>query len=409
MKGTNETMKRMDALLRQDWEKYAEIRHHLHAHPEKSNQEKETAAYLTGWLRRAGIPCRTGLGGYGIIADIGTERNRPTVAIRADMDALALSEASGLPFASQTPGVMHACGHDVHMSALLTAGLILQQVKESLSCGVRLIFQPAEENGPVGGAVPMISDGALDGADIRAVFAAHAMPQIPEGAFAVVKGPALAANDNFYVTVTGKGGHAAMPHACVNPLLAASQLVLHFCALPAQEICAHHAAVISVGKYSGGIRHNIIPEKAELEGTMRTFDPKDREKLMQRMDEISCGIARSSQTDIRLVWQPSFPMGANEPYAAQYLRNAISRHLGKDLLMEEFPPFMGSDDFAYFLRERPGAILWVGTGIPGRPQELHSPELSISDNVLKNLCRAFLAVAIDFPDFIEGRGMDTLL
>lgn len=386
--------------LAQIWDTVLHTRQYLHAHPEKSNEERGTAEFIARVLNDAGISFRTHVGGYGIVADIGCEDNRPSILLRADMDALAVQENTGVSYSSQYQGLMHACGHDVHMSALLAVALIVQRYKESLPCGVRFIFQPAEENGPIGGAQPMIADGALEGANIQAVFAAHVIPQIACGRISVTEGTVIAANDNFIATIKGRGGHAAMPHLAINPLIPASELLLSLFALPTQAIPANHTAVLTVSCLNGGTRRNVIPETATLQGTMRTFDSEDRETLTRRINEVASGIAKSSGAEVDFRWYPSYTMGTNNLQMVRFLRKSILKELGADYYESSPPPIIVSEDFAYFLQERPGAMFWVGAATEeGENQQLHSPTFLPPEETLRSLCRAFLAIISNYqPD-----------
>ncbi len=381
--------------LVQNWENFCNIRHYLHSHPEKTTAEYETARYISARLQEAGIPFRTKVGGEGIVALVEGRGNCSTIALRGDMDALEITEATGLPYASVTSGLMHACGHDFHMSAVLATGLILNRYKDMLPGNVKLLFQPAEENGPEGGAKLMIADGAMQNPKVDAVFAAHVFPSLPYGKVAVLSGTVMAAVDNFVIHINGKGGHGARPDESVDPVSIAAQIVLAFNSIIARNVSPTDNAVISIGRIEGGNRRNIIPDKVELEGTMRTLRPGTRELLKKRIYEVSSSICSSFGATAEIDWFKSYDATQNNPEMAQMARRAIRRFYGRDVIAEQTEPYMTAEDFTYFLQQTKGALILTGTD-NGQSMNLHSAKLAIRDEVLMEIIKSFLAIVLEY-------------
>ena len=390
--------------LTQRWEEFKSIRQYLHGHPEKTNAEYDTAKYVADILNKNGIPYKEHVGGQGIIALIEGKEEGPTIALRGDMDALEISETTGLPYASIHPNLMHACGHDFHMSAVLAVGILLNSHRETLHGRIKIIFQPAEENGPTGGAKPMIEDGVLQNPEVDAIFGAHVSPNIPLGKFLIVEGPASAAADNFIIKIKGKGGHAANPHLTIDPITIAAQIVLAFNSIISRNVPVGQCAVLSIGRIQGGIRRNVIPDIVELEGTARTLYQNTRELIKKRIYEISANICASFEAEAEIEWFKSYDATVNNPEMTKIVKNSLGRFLGRDAIVEESAPNMTSEDFGYFLQKVRGAFFWVGAE-GDIPMNLHSGNLAIKDVVLMDLIKAFLGIVLGYFEYceIEGR------
>jgi amidohydrolase len=342
------------------------IRRDLHAHPELAFEERRTAGVVARELARLGIECRTEIGRTGVVGTIKGGRPGPVLAIRGDMDALPIEERTGLAFASENQGLMHACGHDVHSSTLLGVGAILARLAPEFSGTIKLLFQPAEEI--LGGAIAMIEDGALDGVDMALGF--HNHPDIPVGKFAYVKGATYAACDRFRIVVRGVSGHAAYPHTTIDPIVAAAHLVSGLQTIVSREIGPLDPCVVSVGAIHGGTVNNIIPDSCELLGTVRTLSAPARTQAEAAIKRFCVGIEASFRTPCDLEWVAGVPPTLNADKILDTSVAAGRRQLGDVFLAGE--PSMGAEDFAVIAARVPSFVLRVGSGAPGRADHLHN-------------------------------------
>ncbi len=343
-----------------------DIRRDLHANPELAFEEHRTAGVIARELTRLGIAHQTGVGRTGVVGHIRGGRPGPTLVIRADMDALPIHEQTGLPFASQSDGKMHACGHDVHSSTLLGVAEILSRLAPDLAGSVRLLFQPAEEI--LGGAAAMIQDGVLEGVDMALGF--HNHPDIPVGQFAAVRGATYAACDRFRIVVGGISGHAAYPHTTVDPIVAACHLVSALQTVVSREISPLEPCVVTVGTIHAGTVHNIIPDACELLGTVRTLSVGARAQAEAAIRRMCAGLDAQFRTRTVLEWDPGVPPTLNADSVLEPSVAAVRRQLG-----DVFAPgqsSMGAEDFAMIAARVPSFVLRVGSGAAGRDDHLHN-------------------------------------
>ncbi len=373
--------------IRQLLPRTIETRRHLHMHPELSDHESETAALVARRLRELGLEPRTGIGGHGVVADIAGRAPGPTIALRADMDALPIQEETGLPYASVNPGVMHACGHDGHTAMMLAVAEILSEEMRTRAGTVRLLFQPAEET--VGGAPRMIADGALKG--VQTVIALHGWRHLPVGHIGVMAGPSMAGADVFDITVRGHGAHAAYPHQSSDPIVTAARIVTALQTVVSREMDPLDPAVLTVARISGGTAYNIIPDTAHLAGTVRTLsrDVADRiEAAMRRIVEGECVAAGATG---EVVYHRGSPPVVNDPAIVELVREAGVLSVGPDAVTDLLRPSMGAEDFAYMLREAPGAMyrLGIGDGAPGHNAGFDFDDRAIPAGI-ETLCRSAL-------------------
>jgi len=353
-------------------------RRHLHSKPELLYDVHETADFVAQKLKEFGCDeVVTGIGRTGVVGIVrGSLGDGPAIGLRADMDALPLTEISGKPHASQTPGKMHACGHDGHTAMLLGAAKYLAETR-NFAGSVALIFQPAEEGGAGGKA--MIDDGLMERFGITRVFGMHNMPGLPVGQFAIRPGPIMAATAEFTITIEGKGGHAAMPHTTIDPIVATSQLVFAFQTIAARNVDPIDSAVVSVTKFHAGDAYNVIPQKAEIAGTVRTLREEVAEGVFARMRSICDGIAAATGTTINLVLNINYPVTSNDPREADFAAAVAVEVAGEPNVAIDVPPVMGGEDFSYMLNERPGAFIFAGNGdTPG----LHNPAYDFNDELI---------------------------
>lgn len=357
-------------------DRFVALRHDFHRHPELSTKERRTAGRIAVLLAEWGYEVATGIGGQGIVATLRNGTADRVVGIRADFDALPIAEATGLAYASENAGVMHACGHDGHTTILLAAARALAQ-RRKFNGTLRLIFQPAEEIGA--GAQAMIRDGLFERFPVHAIFGLHNWPGVPEGVFGFVDGPAMAAVDKAVITVVGKGGHGAAPHETVDPVLAAAHVVTALQSLVSRNVDPLDAAVVTVGSIHGGTASNVIPDSVELQATIRSFSPDVRQLLSRRLPALAQAQATAFGADAKVNYWLGMPAVVNDSAQSQFAREVALTVFGGDHVIEHLRPRTASEDFAYFLEQRPGAFLFIGAG-DGPP--LHSPNYDFNDALI---------------------------
>ena len=350
-------------------------RRHLHAHPELSFDCVNTAAFIADRLQEMGVDeIHTGIGQTGVVAIIDGQGPGPTIGLRADMDALPIVEATGAAHASTIPGKMHACGHDGHVTMLLGAAKYLAETRR-FAGRVALIFQPAEEDGAGGQA--MVQDGMMDRFDIAQVYGIHNAPNVPFGRFLTNPGALMASVDTAFVHITGKGGHGATPHDCVDPVIAVVGMVSAIQTIIPRNVYALDEAVISVTQIHTGTASNIIPEVAMFCATIRAFKPDVRELLKKRFHEIVAGHAMAYNVEARVDYDWGYPATINHAAEAAFATEVAAEVVGADATDGNTNREMGSEDFSYMLEARPGAYLFLGTG-PGAG--LHHPAFDFNDD-----------------------------
>ncbi len=367
-------------------------RREFHRHPELSFCETRTASLVAAELKRLGCSVRSRVGGQGVVGLI-KGRPGPTVALRADMDALPINEENRVAWRSRHPGRMHACGHDGHMAMLLGAASLLAERRDSLSGSVKLIFQPAEET-PPGGALGMIKDGALENPTVEAIFALHLDSSLPTGQVGLRRGPMMAASDNFEILIQGRGGHAARPHSCLDPVSTAAQIISGLQTVVSRRVDPVQPAVITVGRVEAGSKHNIIPEQARLAGTARSIDRHTTRMLPIWMGQMVRGIARANGLKADFRYERGYPVLYNDPRMVDLCRQAIAGLWGGRSVVELEEPMMGGEDMAYFLQKVPGAFLRLGSRSgPATAYPWHHPRFDIDERVLTRGAQllAFLA------------------
>lgn len=366
------------------------IRREIHAHPELAFEETRTAGIVAAELARMAIPHRTGLGRTGVVGVIEGGRPGPTLAIRADMDALPIAEETGLPFASQVPGKMHACGHDIHTATLLGVGAVLREIAPMLAGRVLLVFQPAEE--VLEGAAAMIADGAAEGIDLALGF--HNHPDMPVGSFGYARGACLAASDRFDLEIRGRSGHAAHPYAAVDPIVAASAFVAQAQTVVSREIRPTHPAVVTIGALNAGTTYNIIPERAHLKGTVRTLHEAARDTAEAALRRLAAGLEASMRVACTLDYQRKVPPLVNDDRVLDRTIAAVRAQL-PEAPVEEGDPSMGSEDFAEFAAIAPAFQLRIGSGAPGRDDRLHNARYSPDERCIPLGVQALSRAALE--------------
>ena len=368
----------------------------IHSHPEMAYDEQQTSTLVQARLRDLGIPFRSGLATTGVVAQIkGELGDGPCVLLRADMDALPIEERSGVPFASEIPGVMHACGHDAHTAMLLGAAQLLLERRSRFAGTVKLMFQPAEEGGA--GAARMIDDGVLDDPKVDAAFMLHVRPELEVGQVSYGAGPLLAGADAFTITVEGRGGHAARPQDSIDPVVVGAQIVVAAQTLVAREVDPTTPAVVTLGSFNAGNRSNVIADFAILKGTIRAFDDDLLTRLEKRLGEIVSGVASTMRATARIDFEMRYPPSVCDAAMAERLGESARDLLGSDAVQQS-RPVMGAEDFAFVLQRVPGAMLWLGVKHPSwaEPKPLHTATFDIDESALPIGSSAMAGVALDY-------------
>jgi amidohydrolase len=353
-------------------------RRHLHQTPELNFDVFKTAAFVTEKLKEFGCDdVVTGLGKTGVVGIIrGRQGEGATIGLRADMDALPLNEITGKSYASTVPGKMHACGHDGHTAMLLGAAKYLAETR-NFAGSVAVIFQPAEEGG--GGGNEMVKDGMMERFDIAKVFGMHNMPGLPVGQFAIRPGPIMAATAEFTITVKGRGGHAAMPHGTIDPIVITSQLVGALQTIASRSTDPVEAVVVSVTKFHAGDAYNIIPESAEIAGTVRTLRKEIAKKSEERIRTICDGLATAFGAKIEVDYQANYPVTFNHAEETVFASDVAANVAGDAQVHRGIQPVMGGEDFSYMLEARPGAFIFIGNGDTAG---LHNPNYDFNDEAI---------------------------
>ncbi|MER9441753.1 M20 family metallopeptidase [Mesorhizobium sp. M0340] len=355
----------------------AAVRQHLHAHPELSFQEHETAAYVAERLEGWGYEVTRNVGGLGVVGRLRQGSGR-SIAIRADMDALPITEATNLPYASQASGTMHACGHDGHTTMLLGAAEYLARTRY-FNGTVNLIFQPAEEAGKGSGAQAMIADGLFERFPCDAIFGLHNHPGAPTGSFLMRAGPLMAASDTVTIKITGRGGHASRPHLTVDPIVAAANIVMTLQTVVSRNVNPIETAVVTVGTIHGGTASNVIPEHAEITLSVRSFSAEIRDTLEQRIRNIAALVAQAHGATVEIDYERGYPVVINSEGETSFATDVAVELVGQDKV-SVCPLIPGSEDFSYFLEHKPGCFLRLGNGEDSAI--LHSSKYDFNDGNL---------------------------
>ena len=380
-------------------------RRDFHEHPELAFQEVRTAGIVADRLRALGVEdVRTGIAQTGVTGLVRGQKQGEgkTVLLRADMDALPILEENEVEYRSQTPGVMHACGHDAHTAMLLGVTRLLIDRRDQFSGTVKVLFQPAEES-PPGGAKPMIEAGVLEDPKVDAAFGLHIDQDNPVGTVELRPGPAMAAADRFRILIKGKGGHGAKPHDTIDPIVIGAQIVTALQTLVARVVDPTEEVVVTVGTFQAGQAFNVIPDTADLGGTVRTFSSKNRDLMEERVGTLARGIAQAMGGDVEYTYTRGYPATVNHPAMAKLVHEEAAKIVGEDGVRQA-PLMMGAEDFSYFLEEVPGAFWFVGSQNPERGLVWghHHPRFDLDEAALAIGMESMTNVALrylnDSPD-----------
>ncbi len=364
-------------------ERIVKFRREIHRHPELSGREEKTSSFVAGVLEDNDIEVKTGVGGYGVVGLLRGGVGVNTMALRADMDALPIQEQSGTGYSSEVPGVMHACGHDVHTAILMGTAIVLSRLRDRLPGNVKFIFQPSEESS-VGGAKKMIEDGALEDPAPSAIAALHCYPELEVGRIGHRAGIMTASSDTLTIKIKGRSGHASRPHQAVDAIHVASMVINAVHHIVSRRTDPLHHAVISIGVIKGGTAPNIISDHVEMKGTVRTLDPVMRRKMPKIIEQTVKGITMGSGAEYEFRYSFGSPSVVNDKEMDELVRRCAVEVVGEENTIEMPDPLLGSEDFAYFAERIPGAFFRLGTSNreKGITYPLHNPKFDVDEDAL---------------------------
>jgi amidohydrolase len=375
-------------LVREHRELIVNFRRDLHRIPEPAYTEEKTSTYVAQYLKKEGLPVQTEIAKYGVVGQMDLQGPGKTLMIRADMDALYVTEETGLPFASTLPGAMHACGHDGHMAMVLGAATVLNKVKDRLKGRIKFLFQPAEE-GP-GGAKPMIEAGVMEDPHVDYAIGCHLWPALAQGQIGVKAGPLMAAMDRFDLKIIGKGCHGAMPHLGVDALEVGTQVVNALQRIVSRQMSPLNPTVVTVGSFHAGTTFNVIPGEAEMCGTTRTFDRQIWQSWPQRLETVVRGVCESMGAEYELKYSQGYPPTVNDEEMAELLKRCASAVVGEEQVVEP-EPTMGGEDMAFYFEKCKGVFFFLGVGFEGCAP-IHNAKFDFNEDVLllgvETYCRA---------------------
>lgn len=378
-------------LVNEKKQEFIELRRRIHENPELSFEEFETTKMIKGYLDALGIENHPNGNQTGVIGILRGKKDGPVLALRADIDALKLTEKTGLPFASKKEGICHACGHDIHTAVLLGTANILKNYEEELCGTVKFLFQPAEER--LNGSRSMIENGALENPKVDYILACHTWPEMPAGSIGVRYGAMLGAADSFKITVFGKGGHAAHPHKGIDPVVVAAYIITELQTIVSRRTAPVDPVVVTVGHLNAGTVNNVIPNDALLEGTVRTQDPETRKKVAEYIEELAVGTARAMGADAKVEYHFGVGPTISDMRLVNEIRTAVTEMLGKDQLLEVPHASMGAEDFAFYLEKIPGALFRLGTYDETEESRwaLHNPSTLFNEEAIPTGVMAMVA------------------
>ena len=355
-------------------------RRDIHSHPELSQHEERTSDIAANVLEGLGLEVKRNIGGFGAVGLLRGKGEGKTIALRADMDALPLNEETGLPYASQTQGVMHACGHDTHTAMLLGAACVLSEMRDRFSGNIKFIFQPAEEFNPTGGAPGMIREGVLENPYVDALIALHVWPLFETGKVAIRSGSCMAASDRIFLTVHGKTAHGSRPDQGNDAVVTSAHIITGLQSIISRSVSPLDSAVITIGTIHGGYRYNVIPDTVKLEGTVRTLNPKIQSLMPELITRTAKGIAESLGSSCDVEYVKGYPPLVNDSSLASLAAESVRKIQGNDSVIIADEPDLAAEDFAFFARERPALMAWLGC----RPSTVDAKDMAMLHNTKFN-------------------------
>ncbi|WP_431357391.1 M20 metallopeptidase family protein [Halobacillus litoralis] len=382
-----------------------QIRRQLHKYPELSGEETNTSELVKEKLTEYGISYEHGFAGTGVLGVIKGGKPGKTVALRADMDALPIQETNDHDFSSEVEGKMHACGHDAHTAMLLGTGYALKKIEEQIEGTVLLVFQPAEESSPIGGSGPMMEDGVFHEYKPDVIYGQHVWPGLPVGEMGIRDKEMMGASDRFTVKVTGRGGHASMPHEGNDAIIITNQMISSLQTIVSRNVNPLNSAVVTIGRIEGGDRYNVIPKEVSFEGTVRTYKPEVKEMIKKRFHTILNQTAEAFDAEVDIEYLDGYPATINTPAYAQQARKTAQRIFGENATPQVEPALAG-EDFSRFLLDYPGAFIWLGTQIEQAAEQkpLHDPGFQLDEKALPMGSHFMAEVAIDTLKSLSSQG-----
>ena len=354
-------------------------RRDIHSHPEIAFEEHRTAKLVADKLESFGLEVETGIAGTGVVGTLKKGTGNRSIGLRADLDALLINETNDFPHKSKVPGKMHACGHDGHTTMLLGAAKYLAE-KGNFDGTINFIFQPAEEN--EGGGKVMIDEGLFDKYPVESVYGMHNIPGMPVGSFAMKPGPIMASFDIFNLKIIGKGGHAAMPHTAIDPIIIGTKIVDAYQSIVSRYIDPQQPVVLSVTQFHGGDAYNVIPNEIEMKGTIRCFSSSVQLAMEKQMKQITSSICSAYGADYEFEYEHRYPATVNSEDEVEVSAKVAKEISGEDMVSLSPTPSMGSEDFAFMLQEKPGSYIWIGNGDQEGSCMLHNPGYDFNDEIL---------------------------
>lgn len=393
----SKTTDKIKALSSKHFAKLVKLRREFHQYPELGYDEFKTAERIAKELKKLGLQVKTGVAKTGVVGILKGKKKGKTVALRADMDALPVTELTNVSYKSKRKGLMHACGHDAHIACVIGAAAILSEMKDQLPGNVKFIFQPSEES-PPGGAKPMINQGVLDNPKVSGIFGLHCDSAIPIGKIGIMEGPSMAQADSFDVIIKGVSGHGARPHDGIDAIVVAAQVIQALQTIASRKIDPVQPVVISVGKIEGGTKRNIICDRVILEGTCRSLNKEVAKRLPGLLKEIISGVTKSAGASFEFKYTPGYPVLINPPQATDLARNTIAGMFGRPAVLEIKKPLMGAEDFAFYLEKVPGSFLRLGIRNPKKKAiyPWHHPQFNIDEDAIKIGTSLLTGLAFNF-------------
>lgn len=388
-------MRKILDYIEQHKQEFINFRRQFHQIPEIGMEEYETSSRIIDYLTEWGFKVNK-IDETGVTALLRSNDSKKTIAIRADIDALPITEETGLDFSSTNKGAMHACGHDSHIAIALGAARVISCFQEKLNVNVKFIFQPAEET--LEGAESMINGRALKNPEVDAIIGLHNWPDLKTGLIAIKEGPVMAAVDKFEIEIIGRGGHGALPQQTIDPIVLGSEIVTSLQKIISRNLDPQKAAVITIGSFNAGTAFNIIPEKAKLLGTVRTFDKEIRSYIPQRMEEIISGITEGSRANYNFNYMKGIPATINDKKLTANIKDILENILGSENITDDVKPSMGGEDFALYQREIPGTYFFLGSKNPEKNTSypIHHPGYTIDEDMLKTGVTAFCGIVFSY-------------
>ncbi|PKR77868.1 amidohydrolase [Halalkalibacillus sediminis] len=379
-----------------------QLRRTLHQNPELSEQEYETSKRIQEYLKSYGIPFKSGFGETGVLGVIEGEKPGGVVCLRADIDALPIQEKTDLEFKSVVENQMHACGHDAHTAMLVGVGKMLHDMKAEIEGTVLLLFQPAEENAPFGGAQQMIDDGVFDEVEPDVMVAQHVWPDLPVGKFGVVPGAIMGNSDRFTIKVKGSGGHASMPHQTVDAIIVATHIIQALQTIISRNVDPASPSVITVGKMESGYRYNVIADEATLEGTVRSSSDETKQLLKRKFFETVEGVAKTMGATVEIDYMDGYPATINTPEWAEQVKVSARNKYGEGSV-PNVNPSLGGEDFGRFLQKYPGVYYWLGVRVGKNQKPLHDPGFKMDEDAMEYGVNFMVQATVDILEQINHK------